>query len=397
MPNVSEQVELSITSVSQTGAGVGINSQGKKFFVPGSWIGDEVLADILPNQSSDMRYRQTHLKKILVPSSARVTPACASAGHGDHDCPCCPWIGIDYQAQLQQKQQFLLNMINKLNIPFESNILKEIIPSEKILGHRLRAQFKCNGKKIGYMNSKGSDIVAINDCPIMIPSIRHWLGSVASQLPNSSLAPSPGYQFNFIDIDDDIVDHSAKNKPVILQDIILNQRRPFKQANGDTNKKILNWLAEIIKKNAHRSSILELFAGRGNLSSVIAPLAHKLWAAEVDNNAIPHLQKIVRDFPHTIAIQDNLFDMQGLKSVLKIAHTAQGLILNPPRDGLKMRNLLLDELPNLQWIAYISCTPEKMLADAKAWSKRWRLIEIRGIDQFPHTPHLEAVAYFEKL
>jgi tRNA/tmRNA/rRNA uracil-C5-methylase (TrmA/RlmC/RlmD family) len=49
-------------------------------------------------------------------------------------------------------------------------------------------------------------------------------------------------------------------------------------------------------------------------------------------------------------------------------------------------------------IVYVSCNPEKLASEAKRFNQRgYRIANLQGVDMFPHTEHIEAVAVFRRL
>jgi 23S rRNA (uracil1939-C5)-methyltransferase len=44
------------------------------------------------------------------------------------------------------------------------------------------------------------------------------------------------------------------------------------------------------------------------------------------------------------------------------------------------------------WMIYVSCNPKAMIEDLRAFSDIYDLHKLVGVDLFPHTDHLEALA-----
>lgn len=71
-------------------------------------------------------------------------------------------------------------------------------------------------------------------------------------------------------------------------------------------------------------------------------------------------------------------------------------LVDPPRAGLSPRALeaLLRIAP--ERILYISCNPSTLARDVAQIRKHYTLKALAAVDLFPHTPHLECLALFEK-
>jgi tRNA/tmRNA/rRNA uracil-C5-methylase (TrmA/RlmC/RlmD family) len=73
------------------------------------------------------------------------------------------------------------------------------------------------------------------------------------------------------------------------------------------------------------------------------------------------------------------------------------VVADPPRIGLgpDVCRELLRLRP--ERLVYVSCNALTQLEDARALASGYRLIALRGYDMFPQTPHMEALAIFERV
>jgi 23S rRNA (uracil1939-C5)-methyltransferase len=72
-------------------------------------------------------------------------------------------------------------------------------------------------------------------------------------------------------------------------------------------------------------------------------------------------------------------------------------LLDPPRDGLKVREPLLANWKELTWVFYISCNPATWARDVKDFTEKgFTLLEVTPIDLFPQTPHLEIMSVLHR-
>ena len=72
------------------------------------------------------------------------------------------------------------------------------------------------------------------------------------------------------------------------------------------------------------------------------------------------------------------------------------IVADPPRVGLgpDVCRELLRLRP--EKLVYVSCNALTQLDDARILAAGYRLTELRGYDMFPQTPHMEALAVFER-
>ena len=68
-----------------------------------------------------------------------------------------------------------------------------------------------------------------------------------------------------------------------------------------------------------------------------------------------------------------------------------GAVVDPPRAGLnaKARRLILKYAPSR--IVYVSCNPETLARDVRELSEKYEIADIRCVDMFPRTAHVETV------
>jgi 23S rRNA (uracil1939-C5)-methyltransferase len=72
------------------------------------------------------------------------------------------------------------------------------------------------------------------------------------------------------------------------------------------------------------------------------------------------------------------------------------VILDPPRRGLAEPVIAALTGGKFTRIIYVSCNPESLARDIGALQPSWRLISLQGVDMFPHTEHIEAVAVLDR-
>jgi 23S rRNA (uracil1939-C5)-methyltransferase len=73
-------------------------------------------------------------------------------------------------------------------------------------------------------------------------------------------------------------------------------------------------------------------------------------------------------------------------------------VVDPPRAGLSgkaLRRLARLEAPKM---VYVSCNPTTLASNVKDLERDWgyRLERARPVDMFPHTPHVETVAFLSR-
>jgi len=70
--------------------------------------------------------------------------------------------------------------------------------------------------------------------------------------------------------------------------------------------------------------------------------------------------------------------------------------VDPPRAGLHANAVaaLLASSPKV--LFYVSCNPDALARDLKALAPRYGVERLVGVDLFPHTDHVETVAWLSR-
>lgn len=142
-----------------------------------------------------------------------------------------------------------------------------------------------------------------------------------------------------------------------------------------------------------RGAILDLYAGVGLFSLPLAKRGHRVVAIEENESAIADGLESLRF--------NSLRGVRFLKGpVEKLIARAAGerdfssVILDPPREGCSERILnFLGREVQPRRLLYVSCNPQALGRDLAILRKTGYLVtEVKPVDMFAHTAHLECVA-----
>lgn len=372
----TDDFEVVIRDLTSDGRGVGEAPDGQVVFVAGVWVGERVHV----RRTRQGATTGTKLFEVIEASEERVEPACAH--HRRNQCGGCPWMFVSYEAQLSAKTDKLKASLESLNA---TQIVPVVHPSPRQWGYRNRAQLKTNGKTLGYLAASSHDIVDVSVCPILTERNQAELTELREALPNNKWRPKSRQKWVTLDIDDQ------------RSSTLVNQRQPFRQANDDQNAAMSRWLADTLESLVPPAEVLELFCGSGNLTAVLARCLpdHKITAVEGDEWALNQLLDL--GLSNVITQRRNLFSATDITAMSATLPEGQGVVLDPPRDGLKVRDALTPLFSNAPWVIYISCNLATWQRDAQFLQERGLcLTKVEGLDMFPQTPHLEVLSVFEQ-
>jgi 23S rRNA (uracil1939-C5)-methyltransferase len=372
---VADSFSATVRDVSSDGKGIIEAPDGQVLFVAGVWPG-EVLQLTRKRTGRDVTVR---VDEILEASPSRILPLCAS--HSAGVCGGCPWMFVDYDAQVEQKHRRLERSLLRLG---HVEAKRDFAIAPRPFEYRNRAQFKSDGKALGYVARETHDIADIAECPILTPINNRKLRALRTALPNSAWTPSKKRQWTTIDIDDE------------RERVMIDQRQPFRQGNSDQNTFIINWLKDCISGLDEVDSIVELFCGSGNFTKVLAETsASHIVAVEGDDASIAQLT--AQGLRGVTGIRANLFSESDIRTLVPNVNGRLGVVLDPPREGLKERASLTTLFSNARWVVYIAC-------DLATWERDCGFLsecglspqEARGLDMFPQTPHMEILSVFTR-
>ena len=288
---------------------------------------------------------------------------------------------VDYPAQLKQKQARLSKVVERITGKAASC---SMLGASQTLSYRNRAQFKSDGVKLGYVAQGTHEIVDVTHCPVLNVTNQGHLSALRQSLPNSGWRPSKKRQWTTIDIDDE------RGTPLV------NQRQAFRQGNSEQNEQLRAWLSSRLANLSRPNTVFELFCGSGNLTEVIAEQVDvPVIAIEGDEMSLDALS--ARNLSKVKPVRVNLFSKHSIGDNMPICQSDIGVVLDPPRDGLKEREALKPWFTRAEWVVYVSCDLATWERDAAfLQSCGLDLDEATGLDMFPQTPHIETLSVFTR-
>ena len=382
MSNDIELFEATVQDLVSDGRGVVVHPSGRRLLVAGVWVDEVGEFELIATQGKSGSAR---LVRLLHPSAHRCQPLCPyhsiSGELNPQACGGCLWQFVDYGAQLAMKQQKVEQGFAKIGVKYRINPIKA---APAAFGYRNRAQFKTDGERLGFVAVRSHDISSIDDCLVLTAPNRSTLRQLVKRLPEPEWR-SRGSSWTTIDIDESVDVHS----------ISLNQRLPFSQANDAQNHYMQCWLEDKLGKLDRSCHVLELFCGEGNFTRIISFVGFaKIVAADIADNAVERLSH--KRLANVRAECVNIFEQQRFETLLK-ASEAEILVLDPPRDGLNLKDFQWLRQSKIRDVMYISCDLATLIRDIKDFLEAgFKVREVQPVDMLPQTPHIEVLVYLRK-
>jgi 23S rRNA (uracil1939-C5)-methyltransferase len=170
----------------------------------------------------------------------------------------------------------------------------------------------------------------------------------------------------------------------------------FFQTNTRQAERLFGIVTEYAGLEGHET-VLDLYAGTGAISLLLARRARAVYGIELAAGAIEDAARNAREN----GITNCTFLPGEVRHVLP-ALVARGVradvvVADPPRPGFHpkaLRSLAALAAPR---VVYVSCNPATLARDlAVLCGAGYRVTAVQPVDMFPHTPHIEVVVRIER-
>ena len=252
-------------------------------------------------------------------------------------------------------------------------------------GYRNRMQFKTDGNRLGFFGAGSNQLVDVQDCPVLSQTNRGTLKALRSTLPNKKWSSDKrrGKRWYTLHVDES------------LEQVSVDTRLPFRQANDAQNARMLQWLEQVVAEFDTSVVVLELFAGNGNLTQVLARHGHSVTAVEADSACVREIEE--RGLLNVKTQTGDLFQEKQVEALVASVALTEVLVMDPPREGMELTPTLVKGLPHLDKVISISCDVATWARDCSRFIEAgFSLTRVTVLDMFPQTPHVEILSLLER-
>jgi 23S rRNA (uracil1939-C5)-methyltransferase len=422
---MSNLLHVHIDSMAFKGYGVSRHG-GKVIFLPFTVTGDEVEAEIVEERKN---YSLARASRIVKPSPRRVEPRCPYFGR----CGGCHWQHIHPLFQAEIKGEILKDILGRLGGLKEIPPLS-LVPSKHPYEYRVRVQLKVEEKGIGYYQEGSHRLIPIDHCPIAHPLVNETLSVLRQDFPflerlnevEINVSPEEGkgilllHASRFLRGTEREARSFLEHHPVVkgmtlltkgrslrLGDSALNITVPFQrhgrqrrlslraspetffQVNLEQNQNLVQTVLEFSDVKGEEK-LLDLYSGIGNLTLPLATEAKETLGIEENKTAVEDARWNAR----RNGISRCRFVRGRVEDILKTFESSHPdvLVLDPPRTGCNVLGTHIDRV-NPKRVVYVSCDPTTLARDLRFFvEKEFRLQDVRLLDFFPQSYHMEVVA-----
>ncbi|APH20683.1 23S rRNA (uracil(1939)-C(5))-methyltransferase RlmD [Clostridium botulinum] len=446
-----KEYEFLIEETEFPGTGVA-QKDGVPVYIKGTVPGQKVLAKVTKKRRE---YAQAKLLEIIENIDYAIENKCPHFGQ----CGGCSTQYIPYEKQLQIKEEQLLKLFKSKEIKGFDFLGVEKSPEEYEYRNKMEFTFgdmeKGGDLTLGmHVKNRNFSIVTVDNCEIVDRDFRNILTTVVNyfnekRLPKYRVMSHEGFlrnlvirkakntgeilvnivttsqmEFDFKEIvnmllkveckgeikgilhtiNDTLSDVVQVDKLEILygRDYIIEELLGLKfkiapEAFFQTNSKGAEKLYSIVKDflgDASSKVVFDLYCGTGTIGQIVAPKAKKVIGVELIEEAV----KAANENAKLNGLNNCEFIAGDVAKVIKdVKQKPDIIILDPPRPGVHPVALEYVVKFEPKEIIYVSCNPKTLVDDLKYLiDNGYKLEKVKGMDMFPHTPHVETVVLLQR-
>lgn len=411
-------LEVTIATLGHLGDGV-VETEAGQLFIPFTLAGERVR--VRPGGEG-----RAELLKILDPAPERVVPPCRHFGI----CGGCALQHMEASAYAAWKREQVIAALGARGLDGD---VGPLVPA-KPHGRR-RATFAATrtkkGVTIGYYTRGSHTIVAVEECPLVVPEIERALKDLAFLAePGLSRKGRAALSVTATEAGLDVAVNGGKEAPdgplraelakraaaIDLArltwdgDILAERRAPvvtfsglrvapppgaFLQATEEGEAALVRLVLDGV---GSAKRVADLFAGCGTFTAALAKRGAVL-AVEGEAKQIAALDRALRQQGPALALKPVELVTRDL--FRRPIHSSEllktdAVVFDPPRAGAAAQAEMLAKSA-VPIIVGVSCNPATFARDARTLiDGGYKLDRVTPVDQFLWSPHIELVGIFRK-
>ena len=452
MLSKNKEYIVDIVDIGQGGVGIG-KYEGFTVFVDGGLVQDKIKVKITKSKKN---YAVGDIVEIIEKSPFRVERKCSESLR---QCGGCQIQELDYQKQLDVKTNEVKQVISRIG-KLDDVVIHDTLGMEHPFRYRNKAQFpiqkKDNMPVIGFYKKKSHDLISTDECiiqhevndkiiKIIKTYIRAYNVSIYDEKTHKGLLRHLVTKVGFTTGEVMIVLVANGKKLPYLKELasVLKENIPgFKtlvvNVNTQKNNVILgkenivaygdgmirDYIGELVFEISPLSffqvnplqtevlynkaleyanlgendTVFDIYCGIGTISLFLAQKAKKVYGIEIVEDAIKDAKRNAK-----INNMDNVEFYVGkaeevVPKMYKEGKRANVVVVDPPRKGCDEK--VLDTIVSMEpdRVVYVSCNPSTLARDLAYLNERgYKCHEIQPVDMFPHSVHVENVAWLSRV
>ena len=408
---------LGVDALGAGGDGVALHA-GVRHFVPLALAGETVVAVPRAQTSEGVA---CSLSAVEAPSPERVAPFCPVFGR-------CGGCSLQHWADAPRAAWKRQRVVTALG--HRGFVDPEVLPTRVCpVDTRRRATLALTGKKLGFRESAGHTVVAIDACPILVPELSRLIAPLRDVL--APITDAASVAMTWTDTGADVVVRAdadlgwearealggfanahdlarfawdagdgpvpmavARNPAMRFGGVAVGfPAASFLQPSAEGEALLRD---EVLAGLGDAPKVADLFCGLGTFALPIAAHAAQVFAADADGAAVQALQTAVAanrlGSVVTVAARD-LFRDPLIAAELD---AFDAVVFDPPRAGAQAQARQI-AVSGVGLVVAVSCNPASFARDARILvDGGFTIAQVVPVDQFPTNAHLELVAVLRR-
>ena len=397
-------MKVKIEKIDDFGRGIAYIDD-KITFIPKTIPGDVVDVSIINNKK---KYNVAKINEIIENGKNRIDSICPFY----LECGGCSMQNLEYRLELEYKLDKINNLFKKSKIDYQ---VKKIIKSKKRFNYRNKISLKIENGSIGYYEEFTHNLIEINNCDLVCKSINDIIKDLNFlEIIDGAIVIRSNYKNELLLIIE--TDNYNENGLKLLIDrykiagIILNKKciygvdffvdkigdyifkisyNSFFQVNRYTCGELFNLIKEYTKDS---KNIIDLYCGVGTLGMVAKENCDSALGVEIVDNAIYNAK--------TNSVMNNItnidFVCSDTNKIVDFIKDKDLVIVDPPRSGLTSKVIDSIKKYKVKKIIYVSCDANTLIRDLNSLLSDYDIEDIKLLDMFPGTYHVETICVLEK-
>jgi 23S rRNA (uracil1939-C5)-methyltransferase len=410
------------------------HGRGKAVFVPYVLSGEEIEAVLTEAKPGFARARA---ETVFKSSPERTEPQCPHFSH----CGGCHYQHTRYEHQLAIKSDILRETLRRTaHIELADNII--VHPSPE-WAYRSRSRFQIQAGAdfaAGYFRASSHDLLPVHECPISSPLVNRGLAAIWQTGPKQEKV-SDVVEVEFFANSDDtqmlaefvcreganthavLLNWAAALQAAVPQIVGVSGSVPPRptQVSGErrwpitaaqhliyetnnakyrvsagaffqTNRHLIDELVNIVHAGEPAETVLDLYAGAGLFSTVLARDAHHVVSVESSQPAATDLAYNLPPNGKAVCATVEKYLSAGKPKGGFRRNQINLVVADPPRSGMGEKVAKAVAALAADRLVYVSCDPATLARDlVPLLAAGYRVDQVHLVDMFPQTYHIETV------
>ena len=372
------------------------------------------IHNLLPKETANIKIvkkNSKYMEAVVVDIVSRtITRVDAPCPYYDN-CGGCHIMHMDDEEKKEFKYLKIKDVLKKF--AFYNGEVKPLVTGDNYK-YRNKITLHVNKDRIGLYQSYSNNIVEIDDCMLLdpsmnkyIPILRDYFKQVRGDVTEVIIRKTNDNIIINFDNDIDISKLNIDDASIYVKGSLVKGKDnnlieingykfkvspySFFQVNNEIASKIYDKVSELVKKYKP-DTLLDLYCGTGTMGIINSKYANKVIG--IDNN-----ESCIKDANSNKELNevDNVeFICGNTEDELDSISNADMVIVDPPRAGLLRK--AVDDLMKIEpkEIIYVSCDPITLARDISLLNPKYKLEYVEPYDMFPNTYHVECVCVLVK-